>query len=406
MRPAVARHAADQADDTLGASILSPRFLLYSHDGFGVGHLARNLRVGGALGRLLPHSSTLLACGLSTGAPLPRGVDVLKLPSMHKVGQGRYEARFLRTSPADLRELRMALLEQTVRSFRPDVVLVDRHPEGLGGELRPALDLAQAAGAALVLGLRDVLDEPATIAAEWPAHVHAEIATRFDEVLVYAEHDGLDFAREYDLPAPLAAKLRYVGLVGPRPPSGQRPRRASDDPDVPFVVASVGGGEDGHRLLSAVLAGAAGAGWQGVALTGPHMPAEDRGSLQPLAERSGLRLMQHEPDVPGLLRRADVSVSMAGANTVSEILSTGCRSVLLPRARPRTEQLIRARLLERSGRAIVVHPDDATPGTIRRAVERALATPAPTPMELTGAYRAARALASLAMPAAALGVPA
>ena len=53
-----------------------------------------------------------------------------------------------------------------VASHRPDVVVVDRHPYGLAGELRPGLAAARAAGAATVLGLRDILDEPSVVAAE------------------------------------------------------------------------------------------------------------------------------------------------------------------------------------------------------------------------------------------------
>ncbi len=380
----------------LGVPIELPRFLLYSHDGFGIGHFARNLRVGAALARLIPDASVLLVSGLQTHVPLPAGVDILKLPSMRKVAHGRYEPRSLRVEPFAVQRLRLGLLEQTVRDFDPDVVLVDRHPDGLAGELRSSLNIAAEAGAALALGLRDVLDEPTVVADEWPAHMHQDIAARFDEVLVYGEQEFLDFAVEYSLPAELSAKLRYVGLVGPGGPAEPRFRRRREDNAAPFVVASVGGGQDGHRLLALLLTAAADAGWRGVALAGSQMSAADRRSLEPLADASGMRLLDDSSDVAELLQRADVSVSMAGANTVSEILAAGCRSVLLPRTEPRTEQLIRARLLEESGRVIVVHPDEATPERVRTAVEQSLATAAPQPVELNGADRAALALGRLA----------
>lgn len=382
--------------DLRRVTITPPRFLLYSHDGFGIGHFARNLRVGAALARSVPDASVLLVCGLQTHVPLPPGVDVLKLPSMRKAGRGDYKPRSLRLEPDAVHRLRQALLEQTVREFEPDVVLVDRHPDGLAGELRSSMDIASEAGAALALGLRDVLDEPTVVADEWPEHVQHDIAERFDEVLVYGEQEFLDFAVEYGLPAQLASKLRYCGLVGPGGAAEPRFRRRRDDGGAPFVVASVGGGQDGHQLLALLLEASVEAGWRGVALTGSQMSASDRLSLQPLAEASDMRLLDESSEVAELLQRADVSVSMAGANTVSEILAAGCRSVLLPRTEPRTEQLIRARLLEESGRAIVVHPDDATPDRVRLAVEQSLATEAPQPVELNGADRAALALADLA----------
>ena len=46
-----------------------------------------------------------------------------------------------------------------------------------------------------------------------------------------------------------------------------------------------------------------------------------------------------------LYAEADMVVSMAGYNTVCELLSFGRNAILVPRAEPVKEQLIRARLL-------------------------------------------------------------
>ena len=86
--------------------------------------------------------------------------DTLKLPGLRKTANAEYSSRRLGISKAEMYNLRSALLLEAVKGFRPDVVLVDKHPFGAGGELEPALEAAKSHGARLVLGLRDILDDP------------------------------------------------------------------------------------------------------------------------------------------------------------------------------------------------------------------------------------------------------
>ena len=52
---------------------------------------------------------------------------------------------------------------------------------------------------------------------------------------------------------------------------------------------------------------------------------------------------------------------MGGYNSVCELLASGARTLLVPRARPRTEQLVRAECLARHGLVEVLHPDVLSP---------------------------------------------
>jgi len=66
---------------------------------------------------------------------------------------------------------------------------------------------------------------------------------------------------------------------------------------------------------------------------GPLMPEETYNSLQTLAAASGnVRLSRYTPDLAAVLKRAELSVSMGGYNTVMDILSAGVRalSIQLP----------------------------------------------------------------------------
>src|SRR5262249_27610349 len=61
---------------------------------------------------------------------LPSNVDTLKLPGLRKVADNHYCSRRLGLPGEDIRKVRSALLEATVTSFRPNVILVDKQPFG------------------------------------------------------------------------------------------------------------------------------------------------------------------------------------------------------------------------------------------------------------------------------------
>jgi predicted glycosyltransferase len=350
------------------------RFVFYSHDGIGLGHLRRNLAIAAALTNAAPNASVLLATGCDElGAHgLAPNVDVLVLPALRKLGNGRYSARRLPMSGKELRALRSAQLETAVRSFRPDVMLVDKHPVGVRGELRPALEALLASGGCAVLGLRDILDDAATVADEWAASGVIELIERYYErVLVYGDPQVLDLVEEYGLPASLVARSRYCGYVvnpdsGPAvdslPPFATRLGRR------PTVLATAGGGEDGWSMLESFVKAARGAPWDGVVVSGPQLSGPRRHALGALAIDAGVEFHVTEPEVASWFSHVDVLVCMGGYNTLCEAVSHGTPTLCVPRVRPRSEQLIRARAFARLGLLRVVEPELLEPELLRREV--------------------------------------
>ena len=110
--------------------------MVYSHDGFGLGHVRRNLAVSRRLVELDPASSVLVVTGIDVAGQfeLADGIDILELPALAKVTNGNYAARRLRVDGEAVHRLRAEILTATVRSFRPHVMLVDKSPLGPGGE--------------------------------------------------------------------------------------------------------------------------------------------------------------------------------------------------------------------------------------------------------------------------------
>ena len=121
----------------------APRVLIYSHDTFGLGHIRRCRAIANALIASFPHISILIVSGSSviSSFQFGDGVDYVRIPGVEKQSDGHYGPHHLNLDLDDTIRLRTEIIKQTVLSFDPDVVIVDKEPVGLRGELKPALDI-------------------------------------------------------------------------------------------------------------------------------------------------------------------------------------------------------------------------------------------------------------------------
>jgi predicted glycosyltransferase len=378
------------------ADASAPRFLLYCHDSIGLGHVRRAHVLGQALQARWPAMVQLLVIGLYE-SPLfawPAGTDYVKLPSIRYVGRGRgpdpWTSYLPSLSLAETRAMRRDILLTVARHFRPDVFLVGHLPAGQGGELLPTLGYLRAScpHTRLILGMRDIMDEAGRLREMWTRDgAYAVLDQLYDLILVYGQREIYDLAEQAALPAPTAAKLRYVGYLRrqPGPPSPAQLRRELNLGAGPIALVAVGGGVDGFDLLQAALEAAdLGAGtprdlhW--VLVSGPLMPAVDRERLKS-AVRPGtrVRVLDSVDDLTGYIAAADVVVSRAGYNSVCEILSFDRPAVLVPRVRfgveENLEQLIRAEAFSRRGLVRMLHPKEMTPARLLAEVVELLGRP-------------------------------
>jgi predicted glycosyltransferase len=123
---------------------------------------------------------------------------------------------------------------------------------------------------------------------------------------------------------------------------------------------------------------------------GPQMPDVRRTQiLGRFGNLTDVSFRDFEPDLTPYYAEADVVVSMAGYNTICELLSFGKRAVLVPREKPVSEQLIRARLLASRGLFDVIEPGELTPGRLMGQVLAALeqGPPAAPDLDLSGLQR-------------------
>ena len=358
----------------------SPRLLFFSHDTFGLGHLRRCTAIAHACSSILPDASILYV----TGSPvpgsfdLPAGCDIVKLPQLTKDDHGRYVSGALDVSLDLAVSLRRGLITEAIRRFDPHLVLIDHAPLGAAEELRPALDALRKRRPAtrVILGLRDVLDEPNRVATEFGDETIASLIRRyFDDVLIYGDRRVFDPVAEYDFPEDVARRVEFTGYVTACAAPRERQRNPSRKPR---IVITTGGGCDGltvHEMALAALAGPLAELDCEVEMTfGPLADATHRNELMARAERDPrIDAAIWRPELHSSLVSADVVVGMAGANTVAEILAADVPAILVPRQRPRREQALRANRLERLGLARVVNPDSATaPLELAESIRRAI----------------------------------
>ena len=346
------------------------RVAIYSHDTMGMGHKRRNLLIAQSLVRQIPNCSVLLITGMveANADDLPPGIDYLALPAWHKTTDGEYRPRRLDLSQQELAQLRGQIIRAALESFNPDVFLVDNVPRGALRELDGVLAFLQKRPQTrCVLGLRDIIDDPAVVRRQWrKASNETAVRRYFDAIWVYGDPAVYDPVAAYRWPADIAAKVRYVGyLDGRQRLTVARPPELTLDADRPLALCLVGGGQDGAAVAAAFAQATLPEGWQGVLVAGPLMPKAARQGLhRQAAHRPRLTVLDYCVEPTHLLRQAHAVVAMGGYNTTCEVLSFGTRALIVPRVKPRREQLIRAERLQQMGLIDMLHPDQISPAAL------------------------------------------
>jgi len=387
------------------------KLMVYSHDAFGLGNIRRMVAICDYLLKAIPHLSILVVSGSPAlhQLRLPDGLDYIKLPCLGRDQQGNMGVRFLRTELQDALTLRGELIRTATANFQPDVLLVDKKPNGLWGELQPTLVYLkqQLAPTRLVLLLRDILDQPEATIAQWQRdNYYALTESRYDQVWIVGTADIFDAPRAYQFSPELVAKTRFMGYIrrglGRRSPVDVR-RSLGITREAKLVLVTPGGGGDGYHLvdtyLNALPIVAADHPVISLIIGGPEMAAQEQQMVQHrIIQHPDTHWLEFTDDLASYMAAADAVVSMGGYNTVGEILTLQRRALVVPRVQPVAEQWMRARRLAELGLLTVIHPDDLTAGSMAQALHQELytsASPSTYALDLNALPRITEALLSL-----------
>lgn len=369
------------------------RVLIYSHDTFGLGHLRRSRAIANAIVEEGREASVVIISGSPVigNFEFGSGVDYIRIPGVTKLPDGDYRCLNLNVSLDEAVGLRQSLILQAAKSFQPDVFIVDKEPTGFRGEVMPALEYLQGSGCRLVLGIRDVMDEPALLVPEWERKGAKEALVRYyDEIWVYGLKDVYQPLAALDLPPEVERRITYTGYLRREVPASPSLTRYPKITKQPFILVTTGGGGDGDDLIDWVISAYeadAGVEMPSLILFGPFIDRDKRQSfMERIARQPKLDALSFDTKIERLMQRAEAVVAMGGYNTFCEVLSFDKRTLIVPRTRPRLEQYIRAVEAERLGLVRMLSDYNAprTPERMAAALRSLSSQPRPSEVVIPG----------------------
>jgi predicted glycosyltransferase len=370
----------------------------------GVGHLTRAALLADGL-----HQAGMEVTLVSGGRPVPNlskaGWRFVQLPPVNIVGTDFSNLLDGHGQPITdpLEEARRRLLLETLHDTRPDIVITEHFPFGrrqLSSEFLALVNAARAQTppARIVASIRDVLVAPTRLAKIDEAN--DRVSTLFDLVLVHGDKSVLPLDRSWPGTAAIAGKLHYTGYITASGPDIAATRSSGE------ILVSGGGSAAALPLLSCAIRAAhlctPAVAWR--ILAGHGVSPDDFTDLQQQAaagpRASTIIVERARPDFPSLLAACAVSVSMAGYNTMLDLIRAQCPAVVIPFDQGlETEQTMRAKAWADAGFVAVVNSRQLDPESLLAAIDGARARhlgQAPV-LNLDGIAGSVRAIINLAI---------
>ena len=342
-----------------------PRVLVYSHDSFGLGHLRRCRALAHAICEDIDDLSVLILSGspIIGSFDFRSRVDFVRVPGVIKLRNGEYTPLTLPMAIEDAIGMRASIIRHTAEVFDPDILIVDKEPLGLRGELSDTLELMKERGVHVVLGLRDVLDDPDLLLPEWRRKNAVPALQEFyDEIWVYGLPQICEPLAGLKLPASVNRKMTYTGYLKRFADTTSSLELPRVNRDRPFILVTPGGGGDGEELVDWVLRAYehdSTLPYTSLIVLGPFMQSERRTEfISRAGALSDVEAITFDAHMESLMARALGVVAMGGYNIFCEILSFDKRALIVPRTVPRREQLIRASRADELGLVTMLRGDN------------------------------------------------
>ena len=362
--------------------------MMYSHDSYGLGHIRRTMAIAAHL--LAPRINILIL----TGSPIagrfsfPEQIDFVRIPGMIKKTSEEYLPLSIKINARHALDIRKNIITATAKTFQPQLFIVDKEPLGLRKEVLPTLKWLQRSrpDTRAILGLRDIMDDAATVKKDWTEKgVYKILESLYAEIWVYGIQEFYNPIVEYDIAESISRKIHFTGYIPRKIPGKEAVRSMRKElgvqPDEKLVVVTTGGGGDGYMVMrnyvSMLESAPDGLPFNSVLITGPFMPKNKRRKIFKRARKLGVRTYHFYRQMEKIFAAADLVVTMGGYNTLCEILSQGTPSLVIPREKPRKEQMIRAQAFKRQNLVDYIPWTEFTPQILQKKILRLLETPEP-----------------------------
>ena len=388
--------------------MMKKKVLFYCQHVLGMGHLIRSMEIVHGL-------KDFEVCFLNGGEIVPGfefspDIEVVNLPPI------KSDAEFKEIRSVDgfqsLDEIKAARTKKILSEyerFEPDALIIELFPFGrrkFAFELIPLLTRIRLSGGKtkVVCSLRDILVSKRD-QARHEDQVCNIVNRYFDLLLIHSDPKFQRLDETFSRVKDLDLDIRYTGFVAkavPQETADQDEESLVENAETPLILVSIGGGRVGVELLeSAVNASSIieeTLPHHLLIFTGPYLPEDQFLKLQHrVRSKPNITLRRYTTQFLPYMKRAHLSISMAGYNTCMNILVTGTRALLLPfTGNQNEEQTIRAEKLEALGIATMIRPDELRPELLAEKMVRSLkAKRVSTDLEMLGVEKTAAFLAEM-----------
>lgn len=368
----------------------SPRVALYCHNLWGLGHIARSVRIADAAAEVLGADCTIVTgcrCLNARGLHIGSHIHIESLPPAQFDNVGRFFEYGNPSNTMILQQRGRQILE-FMKRWQPDAVVVDNLPLGLGGEMIDTLETANREDwqTRFFWGMPYPECEGKTNRRPRNPRILRSFE-RYDMAIAYTEESWLPVFPEYQAYG-LPDRCEYVGMVAPK-------MKSVVPAEKPLVAVLAGGGRESHVILQMLIDAFREALTSGaLAFRIVVGPLGDLESARNLA--SGLSSVEilAEASMEESIEGAHAVVSRVGYNSTFSLIQTELPLVFVPLPTRDDEQVNRGKRLAQLERVWVVdqcseNAAESLESSIRQAL-RSKWTSRPLPFRVNGAENTAQ----------------
>lgn len=370
------------------------RVMYYTHNSIGLGHVFRALAVITGMREHRPDIDFLVVSGTSVPELfLKNGIEIVKVPSIKfHIDDNTYflGPRYLRDASVDeVSDLRQRIIEDTFNAFQPDVLIVEHNMLGQRGEIIPLLlkkwrHIPQTDTFALVHISRGILRNPSLIEAPFNDRRQKSesiyVGDLYDFIYVMEDREIIDVNKAYfGNRRSLRKKIQYMGKITFKTrnelASREETLRMLNGSGHEIILASLGRKKSSLRIVELIVQAFFALNlkerYRLFFVIDPYLDPLLRQQMIQSFSNGYVYFLDFLPNFMDIINVSSLLIGRAGYNTLSEVLLTDSRAILIPEEHGHQEQETRLARAEKANIS-VLHEEDLDLETLKVTMERML----------------------------------